>query len=301
MIKHKRLVALFDILGFGTRLKNEPLANLRRHLRSFIRKIRSESLTNTASHINPEDEENLETARFVFDSVLLVSHDTSVLKHVGNFVFACRSLLELGFVNRFPFRGSIAVGEVFNDDETGLLLSNCFPVLRDSEKIQDWTGCFVHPSAADLVMNAMAGLEGAESDKHQPMGWHACHWFDVPIKTDSQKSGPGKAWCLNWPFMIDRQILASSLSYLQGDPSKYCHTKAYIDWVQSLPAGLEASSGGPVPPGTFAKTLHSRHAMRIAFVDGHGNAVKMPACTMHWEIRGEKGFQETGAAKIPIT
>src|SRR4051812_18163010 len=85
-MKSNRLVALFDILGFGNRLQTDSLASIRRDLRLFIRTIRSEAFTNTSPSIAPENDDNLDTARFVFDSVLLISHEVSNPRSIHNFV-----------------------------------------------------------------------------------------------------------------------------------------------------------------------------------------------------------------------
>ena len=97
MIKSQRLVALFDILGFGTRLKEKPLWATRHEIRELIRIIRSRAFTTQPQPGVAHDRDNVEHARFVFDSVLLISADTSELRNIHNFVFACIGMLELGF------------------------------------------------------------------------------------------------------------------------------------------------------------------------------------------------------------
>jgi hypothetical protein len=284
VIKQNRLVALFDILGFGTRLKTDPLAQVRRQLRLLIREIRSQALTNSSSNIQPEDDDNLESARFVFDSVLLVSHPTDNARHVHNFIFACILLLEFGFKHRFPFRGSMIVSDVFSDEETGLMIGNQFPELRDAEQMQQWSGCFIHPRAIDLVIDAVMGKLDIERKKTEPVASDAFHWLEVPIKDEFKKWRPLNAWCLNWAYLLEERDLAPSLKYMEKDMVKRVNTEAYLKKIRALPNDLTLLKGS-VPKGTMIKTIKSRQGFRAGFVDEAGNGVAMPAgAKLRWTV-----------------
>ena len=288
MIKQKRLVALFDILGFGTRLKTDPLAQVRRHLRFFIRDIRTQALTNSSPNIQPEDDDNLESARFVFDSVLLVSHPIDNPRHVHNFIFACISLLESGFKHRFPFRGSITLSDIFSDEETGLVIGDQFPELRDAEAMQEWSGCFIHPRAFDVVFNAVIGKMDIEKKKSQPVGSDAFHWLEVPIKNEFKRWRPLHAWCLNWAYLLEEKALFPGLNYMEKDAIKHSNTKIYLEHIRSLPNDLTPLEGA-VPKGTKIKTIKSRQGFRAKFVDTQGNWVPMQAgAKLHYSIVSEK-------------
>lgn len=301
MIKRNRLVALFDILGFASRLQTDDLATIRRELRLFIRTIRSEAFTNSAQNVTPENDDNLDTARFVFDSVILISHDVKNPRNVHNFVFACIRLLELGFLHRFPFRGSIALGDVFSDDETGLILGPQLPDLRDAERMQQWSGCFLHPSAGTIAFNSLCGERDYKQRASAPNGWQPLHLLDVPLKPEYVSLAPCSRWCLNWIYLVDQKAIQPGLEYLRGDPEKYANTKRYVEYVQGLPHNLTRPIDGKgVPPGTMIKTLNSRFGFRAKFVNQKGEAVAMPACTIHWTISSlDSDYAAKGEAKLP--
>jgi hypothetical protein len=283
VIKRRRLVALFDILGFGTKLKNESLALIRRQLRQFIRAIRSQALTNSTTNIEPEHDDNLESARFVFDSVLLVSHPTEDSRHVHNFIFACISLLEFGFKHRFPFRGSIVLSDVFVDEETGLIIGDQFPELRDAEQMQEWSGCFIHPNASDLAFASVIGNVDPAEKKRSPVASDAFHWLEVPVKDAFAKWRPLNAWCLNWAYLLDERAVAQGLRYLGKDVSKHTNTEQYLRRIRSLPNDLTVLEGA-VPKGTLIKTIKSRHGFRAGFVDGRGNSVGLQKSKLHFSV-----------------
>jgi hypothetical protein len=300
MIKRNRLVALFDILGFTSRLNTDDLASIRKELRLFIRTIRSEAFTNTARNNPAADIDNLEVARFVFDSVVLISHNINDSRNVHNFVFACIRLLELGFVYRFPFRGSIALGDVFTDEETGLILGPQLATLRDAERMQDWSGCFLHPPAAVVACESIIGTKDFDRTTRTPGAGQPLHLLEVPLKKEFEGLKPFRRWCLNWAYLLDQRTIKPSLEYLQADAQKHVNTKRYVDYVRSLPNNLTPPvDGAGVPPGTMAKFLASRWGLRLLFVNQNGEGVKMPGGTLHWEVRSvDSDFSEGGADKL---
>lgn len=301
MIKKQRLIALFDILGFGSRLKSEPLPDLRRQLRTLIRSIRSEAVTNTATNMPSEDDDNLESARFVFDSVVLVSLPLDDPRNAEKFIYACIRMLEIGFVHRLPFRGSITIGDLFTDEETGLLLGDHFPELRDAEQMQDWVGCFIHSEAVDAVFTGL-GSDSKDRLLSEPTASHAVNWFEVPVKESFKKFAPLKAWCLNWVQMLDADAIPIGLDYLKADPAKHEQTKRFVDYVCSLPRRLQPIRGNGVPEGTMMKTIQSKGVFRAQSIDAHGNTLRLSG-TLQYTIlnEGDDMSSEQGTYKLPPT
>jgi hypothetical protein len=285
-----RLVALFDILGFGHRLKREPLLVVRHQIREFIRQIRTQVLTDTSAGAEPGSNDNVDLARFVFDSVLLVSDDPQDIHTVHRFVFASLYLLELGFLRNFPFRGSMAMCDIVSDDETGLVIGTAFPELRDAERMQEWTGCFVHESAAPVVLDAIFGAGATESRRRSPSASDVLHWLEVPIKNQYRDLRPFYAWCLNWAGFLDARAVPAALDYLKGDPAKYSATGDYVRYIRSLPCELTPLQGPQVPDGTFVKAMKARCGFRAAFVDREGNGIALPGGVLKWSAmhKGER-------------
>jgi hypothetical protein len=297
MIKRNRLVALFDILGFGSRLKHEKLADLRRLLRSFIRTIRSEAITSTATNLTAEDDDNLESARFVFDSVVLISHDITASQNTQKFIYACIQLLEFGFIYNLPFRGSITLGDVFTDEETGLVLSDQFPELRDAEQMQQWMGCFIHSRATEALAEGIFDASGPEALKHSPLASHVLHWFEVPIKEAFRQFRPLHAWCLNWVQMIDHQAIEPGLKYLRNDNEKALNTEAFVEHILALDRRFSLLGGNGVPEGAMMKMLQSKGAFRAKCIDQGGNGIPVEGTFQYTLISSDGAEGETGTYK----
>lgn len=292
MIRQHRLVALFDILGFGSRLKTEKLSDIRRQIRRLIREIRSEAVTTTATNLGSEDDDNLESARFVFDSVLLVSHDTADPENVRKFIFACITLLERGFLHGFPFRGSLTLSDVFSDEETGLLLGDQFPELRDGESMQDWTGAFIHTRAVGLVLSALCGEGDSERMMNAPEASHVIHWIEIPLREFANELRPFEAWCLNWVQMLEHDAMSKSLEYLKKVPSKHENTKRYVEYICSLPRRLMPLEI-KISPGAMVKTLQCKGKFRMQPIDANGNNLLIEG-EIRYEIRQEGEVLEYG-------
>ena len=56
---------------------------------------------------DPMKRTNFEFARFISDSLILISHPTSDIYNVNNFLMAISRLLSLSFQEKFPLRGAI--------------------------------------------------------------------------------------------------------------------------------------------------------------------------------------------------
>ena len=286
MIKKRRLVALFDILGFGQRLQTDSLTKVQRELRRLIRQIRSKSATESATNDKDGDDDNLEHVRFAFDSVVLVSLDTAEGRNVHKFIFACVALLELGFKHSFPLRGSITLSDVFVDEETGLLLGDQFPQLRDGEAMQEWTGCFVHPPAEEMIYREITGSVPIEEKKLNPDGCDPLIWSEVPLKPAFASRSPMHAWCVNWGYFLSASQIERGLAFMAPVLSKRQHTERFLARIHGLTSDAQLLEG-PVPPGTYIKTLRSRYGMVVRFVDKAGNPVPMPAATLRYTVSGK--------------
>ena len=287
MIKKRRLVALFDILGFSQRLQTDSLAKVQRELRQLIRQSRSKSFTELATTEGKEvDDDNLEHVRFAFDSVVLISLDTTEGRNVHKFIFACVAMLELGFNHRFPLRGSITLSDVFVDEETGLILGDQFPHLRDGEAIQEWSGCFVHPPAEEMIYREITGAIQIEDKKLHPDGWDPLVWGEVPLKVAFASRGPLNAWCINWGYFLSRKQIAYGLDFMAPVPAKRDNTERFLARIQFLPSNAQLLQG-PVPPETYVKTLCSRYGMHVRFVDKEGSPVPMPAAKLQYTVIGK--------------
>lgn len=277
MIKTERLIALFDILGFAGRLKTIPLNELQRSLRNFTRMIRFESLSNIGPYTKNLDLDNVEVARFVFDSLLLVSNELSASASIQNFLLAVISLLEIGFRNLLPFRGSIAKGSVFVDDENGLIMSDQLGELRDGEQLQQWSGCFVHSSAESSIAAAVFGEDGIDRYRSHPQAEHPIFWYNIPVKPACPQ--PYRRWCLNWGYLSDRPSLHRGLEYLRSDPPKYENTSKFLRWLETLP-NKSREVPPPAPAGVFTRHIIMRGATKVVLVDRNGHRTTLPPGTV---------------------
>jgi hypothetical protein len=92
-ILENRLIAFLDVLGFSARLEAETPADVVATYCSFI----DEANTKIFQPVNQLQQaakvSNFAATKFVFDSVVLVSHPIDDPRNVSNFVFAATLLL----------------------------------------------------------------------------------------------------------------------------------------------------------------------------------------------------------------
>lgn len=236
----KRLVAFYDVLGIGDRLRQPGgLESVHAGLIALRDAVERHPLFLLDGH----ERGAYEKGQFLADSLVLVSFDVEDPHEGGanaaNFVLACATIMELGFERAYPLRGAIGLGPVLSDQASDILLSPVIKELAQVEGRQDWSGCVVLDDAAGLVERAV--LPPAFPDRLGP-GGHLVVPYPVPFK-----DGEHEHLAVNWPIISGRSVLDAGFGFLSG--RKADRTKAFVDSMRSQMRELES------PPGTFTRIV----------------------------------------------
>src|SRR5262245_35771560 len=138
LLRH-RAIAFLDVLGFSNRLVSTSLASLHAVHSGFTDHAKALIFDSIDSRPAPPDK-NFASARFLFDSAVLVSRPLAHPTAASSFFLATNDLLRLSFGAQMPLRGCIGIGDFLEDAERGLFYSNVMPKLVSAEKEQEWSG-----------------------------------------------------------------------------------------------------------------------------------------------------------------
>ena len=262
-----RHIAFLDILGFSERLRREPLEALHRTYADLIDDARTRALDSRDTSGKPSN--NFAWSKFLFDSVVLISNETTGTDGPTNtwkFIGAVVLLHELSFARAMPLRGCVGHGDVLEDADRGILLSPVFPELVKLEKSFQWSGSVLLPAAAECVLR---DLHFCAPEDLPPCASNLLIRYLAPSKTPPLKP----LWCLNWVHLSSPAALRSGLEFLNDE--KRAPTRAYIDFVESLPA-QEQVLPEKFGPAVRVRCQVARSGMRLKFCDIAGDGVDPP-------------------------
>jgi len=223
---NNRLIAFLDVLGFSKMLLDNSLDDIYNSYSHFINEAKNKTFFQ-----KPNDQlkrENFYAGKFISDSVLLVSNDTSDIYNVNNFLMAINHLLSLGFKNKFCLRGAIGFGDIILDDENGVFLSKVIPNLLEEEKCQEWSGCTILKNAEELVLNSVGGPNYETQIKNTPTQSDLILFY--PVRT---KNGIKDSFVLHFPYDISTNQKEDGLNYLI-EPKRQ-NVKMFFEYLESLP------------------------------------------------------------------
>lgn len=268
-----RLIAFFDVLGFSQRLRTMPAEVLHREYAALIDEVAHTVFRDRRRVLHADGTngdavvDNFAKAQFLFDSLILVSHDASQVQHVSDFVLACVLLMEKCFAAQYPLRGAIGRGDVVEDEDRNIFLSRVFPDLVQAEKVQSWTGCYVLSNCESFVLEALFGSSYATGSR-KPEARFPLVPFEVPARVNSPDATPGTQWCLNWPYLMGSSNLANGLAFL--DAAKRPGTEKFIDHVFALPDQSQVLAP-EYAPARIARVLVTRSGFRPAILNEFGD------------------------------
>ena len=261
-VLENRLIAFLDVLGFSARLEAEAPADVVALYCTFI----DEANTKIFHQVNELHQtaavSNFAASKFVFDSVVLVSHPINDPHNVSNFVFAATLLLERGFTTKFPLRGAISLGDYVESIDHGVFVSPDFKSLFASEQNLDWSGCSILQKAETVVLSSLHGsaIHPESARRNHPVVHCA-----VPIKNQKQKTAlEEKLWALNWCYMLTDHEIGQGLEHLI--PAKRTPTAKFVSHVQSLAGTKRDAVTGHQPP-LYMRNMPSTTQCRIRFTD----------------------------------
>lgn len=264
-----RFIAFFDILGFSVRLQTMGLEELRRLYAGLIDDVQRKVFSPV--DMAGVQRSNFARARFLFDSIVLVSHsmdEPATHLQAFNFVAACLTLMETSYALKMPLRGCVGFGDYLDDPVHGIALSRVFPDLVRAEKRQEWTGCFVLPDAAPRLVNALYRASeqevAARASQQSLLVRHP-----VPVKDAPSE----EQWCLNWCDFVDHPVLDETLEWLISPKRE--RTREFLEAVRRLP---DSARYLPVEnqPVHSVRMQVGAGGMRFRFSDERGCAVDPP-------------------------
>jgi hypothetical protein len=183
-----------------------------------------------------------------------------------DFLSAIELLFVQGLNDGFPLRGCIGFGDLVDDLQRNIFLSQTLPKLVSAEKEQEWTGVTVLPEAAgQLLMN----LYGGNNYLPPTTGSNPIVHFPVPMK----RGVTAPMWCLNWVKFCDEPIITSGLARLID--AKKPNTAAFIDYVRTLPI-LQTTLDPKMAPAKLVRARYSRKTYHMKFFDDNGCGIDPP-------------------------
>lgn len=261
-----RLIAFLDVLGFRERMRKETPEKLIEVYGQFIKEANEQVFSDSAPPDIQECEGNFATTKFVFDSIVLVSHPITSSQNISKFIFATIVLMEKAMQENLPLRGAITKGNFVEDPQNNVFVSEAFKTLSTCEASLEFSGCCILSEAADEIL---VGINGGELASNQDL-----KRFPLVLYPAPQKGGKAaELWCLNWPHMFPRNKLQKSIDHLV-EPKK-SNTQKFIDFVAVLP-GEDKQAIEAFGNAIFVRYMGTINQFRLQFVDANENPAHPP-------------------------
>ena len=262
-----RHIAFLDLLGFSHRLESTPLENI--HLEYAALMDEAQSRVFDSADTSGQPNHNFAFARFLFDSLVVVSNPTEEETGALNtfkFISSVSWLLQIGIERGMPFRGCLSHGDVLDDSARGVILSPAFPELVIAEKDFNWSGAVVLPRAVEPIF---AGLHNSKPDELPQNASNFFVRYDAPTKSGNCKSW----WCLNWVHLCTATSIRRGVASL--NEAKQHPTREFVEFIQALPS---QARGLPEQfrPATEVRCQTAKRGFRLLFLDESGAPVDLP-------------------------
>lgn len=265
MYLENRLVAMLDVLGLSSQIKNkEELLSVIEIYKGLISEAREAVFQKDTMRGSQNSKvTNFEVGEFVFDTVVLVSPPITT-HSTCDFILSIVRLMNIFAKNNMPLRGAIGIGDYCSDEETQIFLSNIFKRLSSEEQNQQWSGCILLPEAEQEIILSVMG-----SEPSSPKRSDILHKLNVPSKS----TGKTTRWCLNWVYQLEASDIDSLLSYMDEDISKHNGTKNYIDTINALQDDAQSLTD-EFFPAVKLKTIKTRASLVLRFENEKGMKVE---------------------------
>lgn len=271
-----RLIAFLDVLGFSRLLTSIPIEEVYRKYSAYIDEAKTKTFYESTG--DKTGRTNFAFARFMSDSLVVVSNDISDVYNVNNFIAAISYLLEIGFTSNLPLRGAIGKGSFINDEERNIYLSERLPELVRLEGSQEWSGCVIVKSAEETVLESLLGVKNRNDFEKLRLRNLPIHLYDIPLK-----EGEKSLLALNYLFFMTQKQIEDGITYLI-EPKKTNMIK-YFNFLKSLPVEIQQLPTEFFPAKEL-KMMKTRSGIRIIFMDDTGNPCTPGVKELHWVAVG---------------
>ena len=153
MIKGKRAIAYFDILGFRKKVEELTIDELADSYSKLI--------LDTENYVFDETFRQMvrkkSCKRFIFsDSIFLLACEDSEQGFVELFSYAWR-MMQIALAMGYPLRGAITYGDVYADQSKGVFIGESIVSAASWESKQDWMGAVVDKTAVERYSAVFEG------------------------------------------------------------------------------------------------------------------------------------------------
>ena len=153
VIKGKRAIAYFDILGFKEKVAKMTIDQLADSYTKLIQ--------NTENYVYSEETSQIlrkETCkRFIFsDSIFLLASEDTEQGFVDLFSYAWR-MMQIALAMKFPLRGAITYGDIYVEESKGIFIGDAIVKAAIWESKQDWIGAVVDKTAVEQYHSIFEG------------------------------------------------------------------------------------------------------------------------------------------------
>jgi hypothetical protein len=266
-VLENRLIAFLDVLGFQDRMKRESPERLVEIYGEFIKEANEQVFGNDAPSDIQNCDGNFAATKFVFDSIVLVSHPIDSSQNISKFILATIVLMEKAMQDNLPLRGAISKSSFVEDIKNNLFVSDAFKSLSKFEASIDFSGCCILSDVADEIL---IGINGGPLKSNQDLKRFPMVLYPVPQKNGNVTD----MWCLNWIHMFPRNKLQASIDYLI-EPKKQ-NTQEFVDFVAKL-KGEDKQSIETFGETLFVRYMGTTNQCRLQFIDSDENPANPPS------------------------
>lgn len=205
VIKGKRSVAYFDILGFREKVKNLTIDELA--------ELYSKLIFNTQKKFFLDYNFQIQRAetfkRFIFsDSIFLLAYEDTEQGFIDLFTYAWR-MMQIALAMDFPMRGAITYGDIYAEQSRGIFIGDSIVNAAIWESKQDWMGAVVDKTAIERYHSIFEG-----DDLFPQIYRTLLPTYPVPLKDGSVDIQNVINWRLN---IISQQGIKALFQYDAND------------------------------------------------------------------------------------
>jgi len=148
IIRGKRAIAYFDILGFKSKIDDTPIEELANNYERIVAQTDREFTVKDGMIVGRQV-----CYRYIFsDSLFLVAKEDSEDSFIDLISYAWRMMQQF-IVSGFPLRGAITYGDVYVNFDSNIFLGKAISEAVVLEGQQDWIGAIVSDSVIDRYKN----------------------------------------------------------------------------------------------------------------------------------------------------
>lgn len=192
VIKGKRAIAYFDILGFKEKVETLTIDELVDWYTKLINNTENYFVDEATSQIRRKDT----CKRFIFsDSIFLIANEDTEQGFVELVTYAWR-MMQIALAMNFPLRGAITYGDIYVEQSRNIFIGESIVNAATWENKQNWMGAVVDKSAMERYHSILKGND-VLSDVLRLL----LPIYPVPMKNDTTEN----QFVINWRTNIISQ------------------------------------------------------------------------------------------------